>query len=47
MARFKVEAYLESDRDEEQLGMFIEGLMAGAGWHFKLLDGLAVYEVTS
>lgn len=44
MARFKIEAFIESDRAEEPLGMFIEGVLASQQWHFKVKD-LAVYEV--
>jgi len=42
---YKVEALVESDREEEQLAMFIEGLLEGSKWHFKTKD-LSVYEVT-
>ena len=42
---YRIEALVESDREEEQLAMFIEGLLYGAKWHFKVKD-LSLYEVT-
>ena len=42
---YKVEALVESDREEEQLAMFIESLLYWATWQFKVKD-LSVYEVT-
>ena len=44
MAFFKIEVVVESDREENALGQYIEGLLAGAKWHFRTSD-LAVYEV--
>jgi len=46
MAHFKIEAIVRSERDEESLGMFVEGLLEGARGQLKLQPGLSVYEIT-
>jgi hypothetical protein len=43
--RYRLDVLVESDRDEEQLAMFIEGVLAQQIWHFEVKD-LALYEVT-
>lgn len=42
--RYKIEAFVESDRAEEPLGLFLEGVLAQHRWHFQVKD-LSVYEV--
>lgn len=42
---YRIEALVESDRAEEALGLFLEGVLAQHQWHFKVKD-LSVYEVT-
>lgn len=42
--RFRIDVLVESDRTEESLGMFIEGVLKQHRWHFEVKD-LTVYEV--
>lgn len=42
--RFRIDLLVESDRTEESLAMFIEGVLAQHRWHFGVKD-LVVYEV--
>lgn len=44
MARYRIDVLVDSDREEEQLAMFIEGVLMQHKWHFKVKD-LVVYEV--
>lgn len=44
MKRFRIDVLVESDRTEESLAMFIEGVLAAQKWHFQMKD-LSVYEV--
>lgn len=45
MAHYRIDVLVKSDRDEEQLAMFVEGVLAQHRWHFEVKD-LTVYEVT-
>lgn len=45
MAHFRIDVLVESDRDEQQLAMFVEGVLKQQIWHFKVKD-LSLYEVT-
>lgn len=45
MARFKVEAWVESDRTEHYMQLYTEGVLEGHTGVFKLED-LSVYEIT-
>lgn len=45
MAHFQIDLLVESDRTEEALAQFLQGVMAMHQWHFKVKD-LSVYEVT-
>lgn len=45
MKRYRIDVLVESDRDQEQLQMFVEGVLAQQQWHFKVKD-LSLYEVT-
>lgn len=38
MKHFRIDALIESDRDEHQLGMFIEGVLRSHRWHFEVKD---------
>ncbi|AQT28459.1 hypothetical protein KIP30_gp36 [Mycobacterium phage Pistachio] len=41
---YRIDAIIKSDRDEEELGMFIEGILEG---HFKSnVKDLSVFEIT-
>lgn len=42
---YRIDVLVESDRDEKQLAMFIEGVLKQQGWHFKVKD-LSLFEVT-
>lgn len=45
MKRYRIDVLVESDRDREQLKMFVEGVLAQHRWHFDVV-GLSLREVT-
>lgn len=42
--RYQIDVLIESDRDQEQLAMFIEGVLKQQGWHFRVKE-LSLNEV--